>query len=47
VAEEDHGDGSRCSRDLQAFKEEQYNKLAAHVRKYVDIDRIYKILTNG
>ena len=36
-----------CPRDLQAFKEEQYNKLAAHVRKYVDIDRIYKILTHG
>ena len=36
-----------CPRDLQAFKEEQYNKLADHVRKYVDIDRIYKILTHG
>ena len=36
-----------CPRDLQAFKEEQYNKLADHVRKHVDIDRIYKILTNG
>ena len=39
-----HGD---CPRDLQAFKEEQYNKLADHVRKHVDIDRIYKILTHG
>ena len=36
-----------CPRDLQAFKEEQYNKLADHVRKHVDIDRIYKILTHG
>ena len=52
-----HGDGSRdrseagdhenCPRDLRAFKDEQYNKLADHVRKYVDIDQIYKILTNG
>ena len=28
------------------FKEEQYNKLADHVRQHVDIDRIYQILTN-
>ena len=52
----DHGDGSRDRseagdhenrpRDLQAFKDEQYNKLADHVRKHVDIDQIYKILTN-
>ena len=27
-----------------AFKDEQYDKLAAHVRKYVDVDRIYQIL---
>lgn len=32
---------------LADFKDEQYNKLADHVRKYVDIDQIYKILTNG
>ncbi len=30
--------------DPRAFKEEQYDKLAAHVRRYVDIDRIYQIL---
>jgi len=30
--------------DYQAFKEEQYNRLADHVRKHVDIDRIYQIL---
>lgn len=33
--------------DYQAFKEEQYNRLADHVRKYVDIERLYQILTNG
>ena len=27
------------------FKEEQYDKLAAHVRQYVDIEHIYQILT--
>ena len=30
--------------DLRAFKDEQYNKLAAHVRQHVDIKRIYDIL---
>ncbi len=30
--------------DLQLFKEEQYNKLAEHVRKHVDMDLIYKIM---
>ena len=28
------------------FKEQQYDKLAAHVRKYVDIPRIYQILSD-
>ena len=28
------------------FKNEQYDKLAAHVRQYVDIERIYQILTS-
>ena len=32
--------------DYQAFKEQQYDKLAAHVRKYVDIDKIYRILSD-
>ena len=27
-----------------SFKEEQYDKLAAHVRQYVDVGRIYQIL---
>jgi adenosylcobyric acid synthase len=30
---------------LRDFKEEQYNKLADHIRQYVDIDRIYQILS--
>jgi adenosylcobyric acid synthase len=30
----------------QAFKNEQYNKLADHIRQHVDIERIYKILTD-
>jgi adenosylcobyric acid synthase len=29
------------------FKEEQYDKLAEHVRRHVDMERIYRILTNG
>ena len=50
----DHGNGSRdrsearghenCPHNLQAFKDEQYDKLAAHVRQHVDIERIYQIL---
>ena len=28
------------------FKEEQYNKLADHVRQHVDMEQIYQILTN-
>lgn len=32
--------------DPQAFKEEQYDKLAAHVRKHVDMERLYQILTD-
>ncbi len=31
-------------RDPQTFKEQQYDKLADHVRKYVDIPRLYQIL---
>ena len=33
--------------DYAAFKEEQYDKLAAHVRQYVNMDQIYKILTDN
>ena len=32
--------------DYAAFKQEQYDKLAAHVRQHVDMDRIYQILTD-
>lgn len=32
--------------DPQAFKEEQYNKLADHVRRHVDMERLYQILTD-
>ena len=28
------------------FKDEQYDRLAAHVRQYVDIDKVYQILTD-
>ncbi len=30
--------------DFKAFKEEQYNKLADHVRKHVNMDLVYKIM---
>lgn len=30
--------------DFEAFKEEQYNKLAAHIRAHVDIAKVYEIL---
>ena len=32
--------------DPASFKEEQYDKLAAHVRQHVDMERIYQILTS-
>ena len=32
--------------DYAAYKEEQYELLAAHVRRYVDMDRVYQILTD-
>lgn len=32
--------------DFKDFKEEQYNKLADHVRKYVNMDLVYEILEN-
>ena len=43
-AEKFSGDAS--SFDYQSYKEEQYNKLADHVRQYVDMERIYQILTD-
>jgi adenosylcobyric acid synthase len=38
---------AHSDKSLADFKDEQYNKLADHVRKHVDIDKIYEILTNG
>jgi len=32
--------------DYAAFKEEQYNRLADHVRSHVDMEQIYQILTD-
>ena len=37
---------AKKSFDYRAFKEEQYDKLAAHVRKHVDMELIYRILKN-
>ncbi len=30
--------------DYASYKEEQYDKLADHVRQYVDVERIYQIM---
>ena len=35
---------SSASFDYQSYKEEQYDKLAAEVRKHVDMDKIYEML---
>lgn len=32
--------------DYQQFKENQYDKLADHIRKYVDMSLVYKIIAN-
>ena len=32
--------------DYKAFKEEQYDKLARHVRQHVDMKQIYQILND-
>ena len=37
--------GAASAFDYHAFKEEQYDKLADHVRRYVDIPLLYKILS--
>jgi adenosylcobyric acid synthase len=34
------------AQDADSFKNEQYNKLAAHVRQHVDIQRIYEIMSH-
>lgn len=33
--------------DYQAFKEEQYDKLAAHIRTHTNLSLLYNILTDG
>jgi adenosylcobyric acid synthase len=33
--------------DYQAFKEQQYNLLADHVRHHLDMDRLYQLLTSN
>ena len=33
--------------DYQAFKEEQYDRLASHVRQYLDMEKLYQILTSN
>lgn len=35
-----------AAQDADSFKNEQYNKLAAHVRQHVDIQRIYEIMSH-
>ena len=31
---------------LASFKEEQYNRLAEHVRRHVDIPKLYEIMSH-
>ena len=38
-------DKASQSFNYQAFKEEQYDKLATHIRQHVDLDKVYQILT--
>jgi len=33
--------------DYKAFKEEQYDRLADHVRQHVDMELVYKILSSN
>lgn len=35
------------AKSLMDFKNEQYDKLAAHVRQHVDMERVYQILTSN
>ena len=35
---------NQTSFDYQAFKEEQYDKLAAHVREHINMPLVYQIL---
>ena len=38
--------GAAPVQSLTAFKDEQYDRLAAHVRQHVDVERLYQILTD-
>ena len=40
-------EGAATAFDYHAFKEEQYDKLADHVRRYVNIPLLYKILSDN
>ena len=40
------GAASRPVQDYAAFKDEQYDRLAAHVRQHVNMEQIYQILTS-
>ena len=39
-------DGRKCEFDYSEYKETQYDALADHLRKYVDIPRLYQIMEN-
>lgn len=38
--------GAEATFDYHAFKQQQYDLLADHVRQYVDVERIYQIMRN-
>ena len=42
----DKATGTAPVQSLAAFKEEQYDRLAAHVRQHLDMERLYQILTD-
>ncbi|MBR0432984.1 MAG: cobyric acid synthase [Bacteroidaceae bacterium] len=42
----DRFNAEASSFDYAAFKEEQYDRLADHVRKHLDMARLYRIMTN-
>ena len=39
--------GASGSFDYKAFKESQYDQLAAEMRKHIDINKLYKILSSN
>lgn len=41
------GKAAGAAFDYAAFKQEQYDKLADHVRRHIDMDKIYQILTDN